>query len=43
MTQEQLQAEIARLHDFILRLAEHLFAAAEVLAVRAEKKEARNQ
>ena len=35
-------AEIARLHEFTLAVAERLYAAAEVLSVKAEKKERRN-
>lgn len=35
-------AEIARLHDFIYKLAERLTAASEVLGMLAEKKSRRN-
>jgi hypothetical protein len=41
MTRDQYEAEIARLHAFILRLAERLFLAAEVLARNAEKRKPR--
>ena len=32
-----LEAEVARLRAFCLQLAEHLYLAAEVLAIRAER------
>lgn len=45
MTKEQceerircLEEEIKRLHNFTLKLADHLFLAAEVLSIKAEKK-----
>jgi len=37
----ELEAEIERLHAFILRVSERLFLAAEVLSIKAEKKEKR--
>ena len=39
MTPDEKDAEIRRLHAFILTLAQRLFLAAEVLANRAEKRE----
>jgi hypothetical protein len=36
------QSEIARLHAFILQVSERLYLAASVLAVRAERREKRN-
>lgn len=33
----QLEAEIARLHDFIIAVSQRLFLAAEVLSIRAER------
>lgn len=38
MTTDQYAAEVARLNAFILRLAERLFLAAEILARLAEKR-----
>lgn len=38
MSEEDYKAEIARLHEFTRRLAQRLFLAAEVLAMRAEKR-----
>lgn len=38
MTAADYEAEIARLHAFILRLAEHLAAASEVLSMVAERR-----
>lgn len=42
MTQEEYEAEIARLHDFILQVANRLAIASEVLGALAERKERRN-
>ena len=38
MSTEELQAEIERLHAFALKVAEHLYLAACVLAHRAERR-----
>lgn len=50
MTSEEYEAEIARrdeevlrLHAFILQVAQRLFLAAEVLAIRAEKRKVKSQ
>ena len=42
MTAAEYEAEIARLHAFTVQLAEHLFLAAEVLAIRAEKRRSKD-
>ena len=41
MTSGEYEAEIARLHAFTMRLAEHLAAASEVLSNLAERKDKR--
>jgi hypothetical protein len=43
MTEAECQAEIQRLHEFILILASKLANAAEVLAVKAERRDRRNE
>lgn len=35
------EAEIARLHDFVLQVSQRLFLAAEVLSILAERKKSR--
>ena len=37
-TEQEYRDESARLHNFILRMAEHLYLAAEVLSIAAEKR-----
>jgi hypothetical protein len=39
----ELEGEVARLREALLAMAERLYRAAEVLAVRAERREARNR